>query len=204
MARTTGPLLSMDASGSVGNALTFAKWKGRNYVRRYAVPSNPQSTGQESIRSGMALYTAVYKNQTANVTSAFQAKAESEKYSVINAFISSGLNAWKSSILILANGAERGTWTSSGSVSVTGSAQQRGITWSWTESLTGTQTGAILLVRKAADPGTTTQYAVHGTASGTSYLLTGLDAATSYQARIVVIMSDGTVAYSAANTTTTP
>lgn len=204
MARTTGPLLSMDASGSVGNALTFAKWKGRNYVRRYAVPSNPQSTGQESIRAGMALYTAIYKNQTANVTSAFQSKADSEKYSVINAYVGTGLNSWKSSILILANGAERGTWTSSGSVSVTGSAQQRGITWTWTESLTGTQVGAILLVREAADPGSTTQYAVHGTSSGTSYLLTGLDAATSYQARIVVIMSDGTVAYSAANTTTTP
>ena len=33
MAKTTGPLFSMDASGKFGGALVFGKWKGRNVVR---------------------------------------------------------------------------------------------------------------------------------------------------------------------------
>lgn len=51
MAKVTAPLMSMDASGSLGKALVFAKWKGINYVRRYVVPMNPNTENQEKIRS---------------------------------------------------------------------------------------------------------------------------------------------------------
>lgn len=51
MARTTGPLLSFDASGSVGGAIVFSKWKGRNYVRQLVIPSNPQTPSQTAYRS---------------------------------------------------------------------------------------------------------------------------------------------------------
>jgi len=40
----------MDASGTVGKAIVFSKWKGRSYVRRHAVPSNPRSGLQVGIR----------------------------------------------------------------------------------------------------------------------------------------------------------
>ena len=39
MAKVTGPLLSLEASGTVGDALTFSRWVGRPYVRRYTVPT---------------------------------------------------------------------------------------------------------------------------------------------------------------------
>jgi len=51
MARTYGPLFSMDASGTIGNAITFSKWKGRNYVRNRVIPHNPKSAGQTAIRA---------------------------------------------------------------------------------------------------------------------------------------------------------
>lgn len=51
MARVTGPLMSMDASGTIGNALTFSKWKGRNYVRQYVIPTYSNTTEQANIRS---------------------------------------------------------------------------------------------------------------------------------------------------------
>ena len=51
MAKVTGPLMSMEASGTVGDALTFSRWVGRPYVRRYTVPSNPQTLGQETHRN---------------------------------------------------------------------------------------------------------------------------------------------------------
>jgi len=43
MARTTAPLFSLDASGTIAKAITFSKWRGRQYVRRHAIPKNPQS-----------------------------------------------------------------------------------------------------------------------------------------------------------------
>lgn len=51
MAKVTGPLMSLDASGTVGNTAVFSKWKGRNYVRLRVTPMNPQSQGQADSRS---------------------------------------------------------------------------------------------------------------------------------------------------------
>ena len=51
MAKVTGPLMSMEASGTIGDALTFSRWVGRPYVRRYTVPSNPQTLDQETHRN---------------------------------------------------------------------------------------------------------------------------------------------------------
>lgn len=51
MVRVKGPLFSMEASGTIGNAIVFSKWKGRDYVRRHAIPSNPKSGLQVGVRS---------------------------------------------------------------------------------------------------------------------------------------------------------
>ena len=46
MAKVTGPLMSMSASGKLANALVYFGWKGTNVVREFVIPANPQSTGQ--------------------------------------------------------------------------------------------------------------------------------------------------------------
>ncbi|KKM52353.1 hypothetical protein LCGC14_1554890, partial [marine sediment metagenome] len=51
MAIVYGPLMSLDASGTVGKAITFSKWKGRNYVRERVIPSNPKSGAQTGRRA---------------------------------------------------------------------------------------------------------------------------------------------------------
>lgn len=53
MARVNGPLMSMDASGALGGAVVFSKWKGRNYVRQLVKPANPRSGGQISMRAAL-------------------------------------------------------------------------------------------------------------------------------------------------------
>lgn len=53
MAKTSGPLMSLDASGSFAKTLTYAKWKGRNYVRHLVTPSNPQTVGQQVARGAL-------------------------------------------------------------------------------------------------------------------------------------------------------
>lgn len=55
MARVTGPLMSMEASGTVGKSLTFSNWVGRQYVRRWTRPSNPQTVDQMDQRNAFSV-----------------------------------------------------------------------------------------------------------------------------------------------------
>lgn len=66
MAKVTGPLMSMDASGKFGDALVFGKWKGRNTVRQLVTPANPNSQGQENARNRTRVTGALqlWANQT--------------------------------------------------------------------------------------------------------------------------------------------
>lgn len=55
MARVTGPLMSMEASGTIGKTLTFASWVGRQYVRRWTRPTNPQTADQMDQRNAFSV-----------------------------------------------------------------------------------------------------------------------------------------------------
>ena len=59
MAKTTGPLLSFDASGTTGKVMTASKWKGRTYMRLRVIPKNPKSDDQAGLRT---VFGAVAKN----------------------------------------------------------------------------------------------------------------------------------------------
>lgn len=50
MAKVTGPLFSMSASGKLGNAIVHFGWKGLNVVRQYVIPANKMSLTQGSNR----------------------------------------------------------------------------------------------------------------------------------------------------------
>ncbi len=67
MAKVTGPLMSLDASGTVGGVATFSKWKGRNYVRLRVIPQNMRTAGQQLVRGFTA---AISKAAQAVLTAA--------------------------------------------------------------------------------------------------------------------------------------
>lgn len=46
MAKVTGPLFSMSASGTMGKAIVFFGWKGLSVVRQWVVPTNKMSATQ--------------------------------------------------------------------------------------------------------------------------------------------------------------
>ncbi|KKM89904.1 hypothetical protein LCGC14_1244040 [marine sediment metagenome] len=50
MAKVTGPLFSVSASGKIADAIVFFSWKGRNVVRQWLKPSNPMTADQGDIR----------------------------------------------------------------------------------------------------------------------------------------------------------
>jgi hypothetical protein len=50
MAKVTGPLFSLSASGQIAKTLVFMKWKGIDDVRKYVIPANPNTAGQQAQR----------------------------------------------------------------------------------------------------------------------------------------------------------
>ena len=66
MAKVSGPLFSVEASGAYAGSLVFAKWKGRQYARQLVIPANPRSLDQETARNAMRVAGSAQKFANAN------------------------------------------------------------------------------------------------------------------------------------------
>jgi hypothetical protein len=75
----------MDASGSVGGAVVFSRWRGRQYVRRHAVPANPRSAKQVSRRATCAYIGSQYRNLDPADKAAWVAAGAASKITGLNA-----------------------------------------------------------------------------------------------------------------------
>lgn len=61
MARVGGPLMSLTASGTIAQTLTYAAWKGIPYARTRVIPANPQSVEQTKTRTVFRFLNDYYK-----------------------------------------------------------------------------------------------------------------------------------------------
>ena len=50
MAKVKGPLFSLSASGQIAKTLVYMTWKGIDDVRKYVIPANPRTAGQQTQR----------------------------------------------------------------------------------------------------------------------------------------------------------
>lgn len=87
MAKTTAPLLSFAAGGQIAKTQVYSSWKGIPYVRRYATPTNPNTSGQQETRSVFAWATQVWKLLAADATAPWTAYAKGQPLTNRNAFI---------------------------------------------------------------------------------------------------------------------
>lgn len=62
MAKVTAPLLSFGASGQIGKAQVYGRWRGVPYARQLVTPRNPQSTQQTSTRNVFSSISGLWKN----------------------------------------------------------------------------------------------------------------------------------------------
>lgn len=67
MAKVTGPLLSLGASGKIADTLVFGSWKGLRVARSYVVPANPNTAAQSTQRGHMTAAVAAWHSATAPV-----------------------------------------------------------------------------------------------------------------------------------------
>lgn len=63
MAKQTGGLLAFSATGQIAKTMVYSSWRGRQYVRRYVIPANPQTGPQVSNRSLFAYLNNLWKMQ---------------------------------------------------------------------------------------------------------------------------------------------
>lgn len=94
MALVKGPLFSLDASGSVADAIVFSKWKGRPYVRRHVKPSNPMSGAQVGRRAMFKFIAQIWAGLSPPVRATWQDIADNITASTFNAFIKHNMERW--------------------------------------------------------------------------------------------------------------
>jgi len=95
MARVSAPLFSLDASGTVANAIVFSKWRGRQYVRRHARPKNPRSAGQIGIRAAMKFLAQAYTDNKGDIDTNFADPSKSANVSFFNAYVAYNIRRWR-------------------------------------------------------------------------------------------------------------
>ena len=96
MVKVAGPAMSFDASGKLGGAIVFSKWKGRAYVRQLVTPANPKSVKQVSVRAMMKFLSQAWSSVSAADQATWQTIADTLVVSTFNAYVRGGLNRWKS------------------------------------------------------------------------------------------------------------
>jgi len=87
MVKVQAPALSLEASGSLGGALVFSKWKGRAYVRSLVKPANPKSGGQVGVRSMFKFLAQNWADVIAGDQATWENRADQKIISPFNAFM---------------------------------------------------------------------------------------------------------------------
>jgi hypothetical protein len=87
--------MSIDASGSLAKSIVFSKWRGRNYVRRLAIPSNPRTGGQLSARSIISFLAPLWAGFGAPQWATWNALAAATNVSAFNAYIARNARNWR-------------------------------------------------------------------------------------------------------------
>jgi hypothetical protein len=95
MAKVTGPLMSIAASGTFGGTLVFSIWNGRAYVRERVIPTNPKSSMQTGVRSMWKFLSKFWTSIASNTKLTWATIAESQQISNFNAFMQYNMNRWQ-------------------------------------------------------------------------------------------------------------
>jgi hypothetical protein len=205
MAKTTGGLLSLGASGTIAKTLTFSKWKGQNYVRQRVIPANPRSTAQTEVRGAFAFASNIWKNMGSLGIAPWNSFALGQVLTGRNAFIGQFTrdNQGQADLsnLVMSPGSKGGIALTS--LALAAGANQITATCTPPTPPTGwTLTSVTAIAILDQDPSAPTEFttvADEDLAAPYEIVLTGLTTAVLYQVAAWPVWAkpDGTVAYGA-------
>lgn len=121
MARTKGPLFSLNASGSLAKTLVYSEWKNRSYVREHVIPANPSSTTQVNVRTAWDMLVADWQAEAGAQQDKWTEYAKQFDMSGFNKFMGKGMDAYMTQL---------GSSSTPATVSVTGDPPAD--VWTWT------------------------------------------------------------------------
>ena len=87
--------MSLEASGTLANTLTFAKWKGRPYSRQRVIPANPKSAAQLGVRAMMSFLAKQWAGISASPKASWEADATTNNISSFNQYVKANLMRWQ-------------------------------------------------------------------------------------------------------------
>ena len=214
MAKTTAPLLSFGALGTIGKTAVFSKWKGRPYVRQYVIPGNPQTAGQTLTRNTFAFANSVWKIGGSLLRAPWDRFAVGQVLTGRNAFMGRAVSVLRSEtdllLMVFSPGAKGGL--APVSQSIVAASQQLTSTVIVPAAPTGwTLTSAIGVAIRDQDPQSgvlfTTVEVEDVTAAPYDLVFTGLTASVLYVVSVWLKWTkpDGSIAYGASiNDSDTP
>jgi len=83
--------MSLSASGSIGDAITFSSWKGRAYVRSLVKPANPKSGGQVGVRAAFKFLSQNWVDLTAPDKASWEDLADAASVAPFNSYMKTNL-----------------------------------------------------------------------------------------------------------------
>lgn len=95
MAKVTGPLMSITASGTFGKTLVYSRWKGRPYVRERVIPDNPRSALQTGVRSLWKFLAKYWETISAPNKLTWAVVAGPQEISNFNGYMQYNMDRWQ-------------------------------------------------------------------------------------------------------------
>ena len=205
MVRVTNPFLSMDASGTIGKALVAAKWKGRNYIRRHAIPANPRSGLQVGIRAAFTFLTQYWASATAGEKTAWGNRAAADNLTALNAMIAMDIDRMRRNLGPLADPTVEATTTVDAPTAGAATAQPKTLVCSWTEPAANKEDWAYALYMhtSAITPDISNLVRIVPKAT-TSVTVPNLTTGTTYYFKVRGISKNGTMGTLSSQFTGTP
>ena len=99
MAKVTGPLFSLKASGKFGDSIIFSSWKGLNIARKYTKPGGEPSPAQRLIQNYFAEASAMYGHLAPADRQAWNFRVGSRPMTGYNLFIKKVMDAFTAGAL---------------------------------------------------------------------------------------------------------
>lgn len=189
MAKPTGGLISFGARGQLAKTVVYSTWRGRDYVRRYTIPANPQSSAQTLTRNTFSWLQQVWKLAPTIVQAPWTAYARGLPLTNRNAFGKANIGPMRSdtdlSSFIFSNGAGGGL--ACDTITVTPGATQLTVAATVPTAPTGwTLVSVTLAIIQDQDPQSDTEYQIQAASVASpgpyTHDFTGLTTAQLYRA----------------------
>lgn len=206
MAKTTGPLLSFGARGSLGKTMVASKWRGVPYMRQHVIPTNPNTLAQQGVRKLFAFLREMWKVAPAEVLDTWNAFAQGRPFLGVNKWVGENVRVLNGDALmtdtIWSPGARGGPAPATAIFAAGGASGEIDVTWTLPTAPNGwTILGASVTAVKDQDP---TGFFVGPflgdteAAPGLTYTFTGLDGGDDYVVGLWLTWTkpDGSIAYS--------